>query len=196
MHLSCPDMRNRADGSVMERKKLREIKRQTKTLRRLDFKPLRKGKLPRPFDRQGGARLSSTGLIEVAPGLSVLFMVRDGASVERRAFYGYLMQHSSGGLVPLAIMHYHPSHKGVHLLTNCGTDRDYTERLLPGAPELALRTPDGLDPASERGRLQLVNDFCLRCGIRIAPDDEQLLCITTISASASTGSAPTTTGAS
>ena len=159
----------------MDRKGLREIKRQAKTLRRLEFRPLRKGKLPRPFDKQGGARLSSTGLIEIASGMSVLFIVRDGVALERRAFYGYLMQQSAAGLVPLAIMHYHPSHKGVHLLTNCGTDRDYTERLLPGAPEIALRTPEGLDPGSEQGRLRLVNDFCKRCGIRIAPDDEQLL---------------------
>lgn len=159
----------------MERQRLREIKRRTKTLRAVEFRSLRRGKLPRPFDKLGGPRLTSSGLIEVAAGLSVLFLVRDGDAPERRAFFGHLMQHSAGGLVPLVIMHYHPSHKGIHLLANCEVARDFTERLLPGAPELALRTPGGIDLASEQGRLRLVNEFCVRCGIRIAPDDGQLL---------------------
>lgn len=79
------------------------------------------------------------------------------------------------GLLPLVILHYHPSHKGVHILVNCDTSQDYTSRQLPGAPELALRTPDSIDPGTQAGRLRLINLFCERCGVRIAPDDEQLI---------------------
>jgi len=159
----------------MKRRELARVKDLSKHLRGLKFRPMKKGALPRPFDKVGGARLSATGLIAVGNGLSVLFLVRDGEIVERRAFYGHLLRNEPEGLLPLAVLHYHPSHKGIHLLVNCDTDRDYLNRLLPGAPELALRTPSGIDPASEEGRLQLVNYFCDRCGIKIAPDDAQLI---------------------
>jgi len=130
---------------------------------------------PQPFDKMGGARLQSSGLVDVSSDLTAVFLVRDGDTLDRRAFFGHLMQRTSAGLVPITILHYHPSHKGLHLRVNCGSLQDYTERLLPGAPELALATPQGLDPASDWDRKRLVVEFCRRCGIRIAPDDDQLI---------------------
>lgn len=159
----------------MHRKLLAAAKRQEKCLRAVRFKPLRRRHLPRPFDKLGGPRLAHYGLLDVAETLTVLFLARDGDSLERRAFYAYLLERTSAGLLPLTILHYHPSHKGLHLIVNCGEGADYTNRQLPGAPELALRTPADLDPGTPAGRIRLVNLFCERCGIRIAPDDEQLL---------------------
>jgi hypothetical protein len=159
----------------MDRKTLQALKRAPKCLRAVTFRPLRKRQLPAPLDKLGGPRLQHSGLIAVSDVLAVVFVARDGASLERRAFYAHLLQRVPAGLLPLVILHYHPSHKGMHLLVNCGVTVDYTNRLLPGAPELALGTPEHLDPGSEQGRLRIINDFCARCGIRLAPDDEQLL---------------------
>lgn len=159
----------------MNRQALSEIKRQPKCLRGVVFKPLRKRQLPKPLHLLGGARLSHSGLLAVSTQLHVVFLVRAGETLARRAFFGYLFQQTPHGLLPLVILHYHPSHKGVHLLLNCETARDYTERQLPGAPELALRTHVALDPDRQQDRNQLITLFCERCGIRIAPDDEQLL---------------------
>lgn len=160
---------------MVQRHTLAALKRQPKRLRAVAFTSLRKRHLPRPFDKLGGPRLQHSGLIDVSETLAVLFLVRDGESPERRAFYGYLVQRTLDGLLPLVILHYHPSHKGVHILVNCDTSQDYTSRQLPGAPELTLRTPDSIDPGTQAGRLRLINLFCERCGVRIAPDDEQLI---------------------
>ncbi len=52
-------------------------------------------------------------------------------------------------------------------MLNCETDRDYLGRLLPGAPELALTTPQGLNPVDGTDRLKLVSIFCRCCGIAL-----------------------------
>lgn len=160
----------------VKRRDLAAIKQQTKRLRSVEFKPLRKRQLPKPLNQLGGPRMSASGLLPVADDLCVAFLIRSGETLARRAFFGYLFQQTQSGLLPLMILHYHPSHKGVHVLVNCETARDYTERQLPGAPELALRTPaEAVDPDTPQGRNQLITLFCARCGIAIAPDDEQLL---------------------
>ena len=158
----------------MNRQQLLAQKRKPKRLREVEFKSLRKQSLPKPFDKLGGARIQHSGLIDVADDSVVLFIARDGETLERRAFYAYWLLRTANGLLPLVILHYHPSHKGVHLLTNCRDDRDYTERQLPGAPELALNTPAGIDPSAQGGRLRLVHLFCDRCGICLGPDDQLL----------------------
>lgn len=159
----------------MNRAELKALKCRPKRLRAVSFKPLRRRQLPKPLQQLGGPRLSHSGLLEVADDLCVLFLVRSGETRVRRAFFGYLFQQTQRGLLPLLILHYHPSHKDVHVLVNCKTTRDYTERQLPGAPELALHAPTALDPENQQDRNQLISLFCERCGIRIAPDDEQLL---------------------
>lgn len=152
----------------MDKQVLGSLKHQTKRLTAIQFRPLKRGGLPRPLDKIGGKRLLAAGPTQVADNLLVIFLVRDGDTLERRAFYAHLFQNGpSGGLLPLAILHYHPSHKGVHVVLNCQTDRDYLDRLLPGAPELALTTPQGLNPANATDRLQLVTIFCRCCGITL-----------------------------
>lgn len=158
----------------MNRQQLLAQKRKPKRLCEVEFKALRKPSLPKPFDKIGGPRIQYSGLIDVADDSVVLFVARDGETLERRAFYAYWLLRTASGLLPLVILHYHPSHKGVHLLTNCRDDRDYTERQLPGAPELALKTPADIDPGAQEGRLRLVNLFCERCGIRLGPDHQLL----------------------
>ena len=152
----------------MRKLELDSLKNQTKRLSALQFRTLKRGGLPRPLDKIGGKRYLVAGPEQVAENLVVIFLVRDGETLERRAFYAHLFQTDpSGGLLPLAILHYHPSHKGIHIVLNCQTDRDYLNRLLPGAPELALNTPPGLNPANDTDRLRLVDIFCGRCGIAL-----------------------------
>ena len=160
----------------MKRQELLKLKRAPKVLREIKFRSVQKGAYPRPFDKLSGSKLRVSGLIDVGDDrLKVMFLWKDGDILERRSFYGYLMTDIDGVLVPLAIMHYHPSHKGLHMLTNCEVDRDFSGRLLPGARELAMSTPTGIDPSIDSDRNRLVNIFCERCGIRISPDDNQLL---------------------
>ena len=152
----------------MRKLELGSLKNQTKRLSTVQFRTLRRGGLPRPLDKIGGKRYLVAGPEQVAENLVVIFLVRDGETLERRAFYAHLFQTDpSGGLLPLAILHYHPSHKGIHIVLNCQTGRDYLNRLLPGAPELALDTPPGLNPANDTDRLRLVDIFCRRCGIAL-----------------------------
>lgn len=158
----------------MDRRELLSRKLQTKTLQIVEFKPLRKGALPRPLKELGGPRLAPSKLLEVAAGLKVTFVVRSGDVLERRAFFAYLFEEHNDGLVPMAILHYHPSHKGVHLIVNCETGRDYTGRQSPGAPEFALTTDRVLDPEDPNDRSELILVFCKRCNISIGNAAEQL----------------------
>lgn len=152
----------------MRKQELGSLKNQAKRLTAVQFRTFKRGGLPRQLDKIGGKRYLAAGPGQIAGNLMVIFLVRDGETLERRAFYAYLFQNGpSGGLLPLAILHYHPSHKGIHIVLNCETDRDYLDRQLPGAPELALNTPPGLNPANDTDRLRLVNIFCHRCGIAL-----------------------------
>jgi|SRR5882724_8003805 len=157
----------------MDRKELRKLKILPKRLGLFQFKPLKKGSLPDPWKKFGGPRLASTGLIEVGNEMCVLFVTRNGETRDRRAFYGYLYRKVSTGLEPVFIMHYHPSHKGIHILANCESPIDYVHRQLPGAIELHLKGTKQLDPIGDQ--FQLVNIFCERFGIKIQPADAYLL---------------------
>lgn len=163
----------------MERRELLRIKQLPKhgpkQMGEVQFRPCRRGSLPKPLDKIGGPRISATKVIQVSRDLCIVFLARTGETLDRRAFYGYLFQETHRGLLPLAILHYHPSHKGLHMLLNCEMNRDYTQRQLPGAPELAIKTPAGLDPTNARDQVHLVNIFCDRVGIRMGPDGSQLL---------------------
>jgi hypothetical protein len=153
---------------------LRSHKNASKVLAvRPAFKGLKRGKLPKPFHKMGGARLYTTDLLWLSDVYCVIFMYRDGEILSDTAFFGHLM-HSVGehALYPLFEFHWHPSHKGFHAKTPCKTDLDYTNRMLPGAPELRINTRSELDPRDEDDRTALINEFCEACGISIAdPDD-------------------------
>jgi hypothetical protein len=138
------------------------------------FKAMKKGKLPKPFKAMGGARLFATDLIDVSETHCVIFIWRDGPELTDSMFLGWLMCKLHGGqLSPLFELHLHPSHKGLHIKTPCKTQLNYTDRQLPGAPELDLKMPKMLDPREERDRHILIAEFCRRCGIKIG-DKESL----------------------
>lgn len=130
------------------------------------FKPIKRGKLPKPLHKMGSPRLQATDLIAVSDTHRIVFMWRDGEQRSDRAFFAYLFcELQDQALYPLCELHFHPSHKGVHAKLPCNTEIDYSSRLLPGAPELALSSPIGLDPGDEKHRLQLIEQFCSTCGI-------------------------------
>ena len=130
------------------------------------FKSLKRGKYPKPLHKVGGPRMQSTDLIEVSDTHRVVFIWRDGELRTDSAFFGYLFCIlGTGELSPLFEMHFHPSHKGLHVKLPCKTESDYTSRMLPGAPELALSVRHDIDPRLEKDRDVLIDRFCGSCGI-------------------------------
>lgn len=153
----------------------RELQNQKKQPKRLTmqpvFKPLKKNKLPKPFKTMGGQRLAATDLIDVSPSHKVIFVWRDGQILTDRAFYGWLLKTvGDGSLYPLMEMHWHPSHKGLHIRTPCRSEIDYTNRQLPGAIELDIRTVSRYDPQRESDRLELIGKFCKAAGIELGAE--------------------------
>lgn len=139
------------------------------------FKPMKKGKFPKPFKTMGGGtRTFSTELIDVSDTHCVIFIWRDGEELTDSMFLAWLLcKLSNGDLSPLFEMHLHPSHKGLHVKIPCKTDLDYTNRQLPGAPEFDLKMRRTLDPREQNDREILIAEFCKRCGI--ATGDENSL---------------------
>lgn len=158
----------------MTPKELQAHKKAKKLLEvRLTFKQLKKGRLPKPFNKMGGPRLHATDLVGLSDSHCAVFLWRDGAILSDTAFFGYLMCHlSDGSLYPLIEFHWHPGHKGFHVKLPCKTDFDYTNRMLPGAPELRVSTNATLDPRNEDHRLRLIDEFCATCGISIVPPND------------------------
>lgn len=137
------------------------------------FKKLKRGKLPKPLHKMGGARILSTDLLPVSDTHQAVFMWRDGETLQDSAFMAWMfciLENQS--LYPLFELHFHPSHKGVHCKLPCNTENDYTNRQLPGAPELELLTVKGLDPRIEAHRQQLILQFCEACGITLATEED------------------------
>lgn len=136
------------------------------------FKPQKRNKLPKPLKGLGGPKVESTGMLEVSVDHVALMCWRNGPILTDRTFFGYLFcRLANGSLSPLFEFHWHPSHKGIHCKTPCRTSNDYTDRLLPGAPELALKTKADLDPKNPVDRLKLVIEFCRSCGISLPDND-------------------------
>ncbi|MFL9610204.1 hypothetical protein ACKF11_08985 [Methylobacillus sp. Pita2] len=137
-----------------------------------EFKPQKRNKLPRPFHKLGGPRVHTTGMIDVSEHHKVIMIWRDGELFTDRAFFAHLFcKLENGSLSPIFEFHWHPSHKGFHCKMPCRTEHDYTNRNLPGAPELNLNTDPGLDPADAEDRTKLVILFCKACGI-LLPDTD------------------------
>lgn len=114
--------------------------------------------------------MSATPLIEVSPEHCILLMYRDGPILTDTAFYAHFMVKTQRGLYPLLHFHWHPSHKGFHCKVPCDAQIDYTNRMLPGASELGLKTRAQLDPRDADDRLQLIHTFCKICGINLGGD--------------------------
>jgi hypothetical protein len=150
----------------VDRKDLRGIKqRDDKRLVDVEFSPLRK-KLPKPLDKLAGKRYQASPLYEVADDLGVVFIWKTGPILDKRALYGWLFERVTRGLVPVARLDYHRSHKNLHLVANCESGLDLTNRGLPGCPEFALHPVD-LDPDVPEHRLRFVNLFRERLNIHL-----------------------------
>ena len=130
------------------------------------FKAWRRGRLPKPLDKMGGARMFASDLIALGGAYHACFAWRDGGLLADSAFFAWLFLGAPGRLSPLAILHHHPSHKPPHLLTPCGDGRDFTNRQLPGVIEFSV-APASFDPRLESDRERLVDIFCRRCGIML-----------------------------
>lgn len=128
--------------------------------------------LARPFHKLKGPRIQSTGFIEVSNEYVAFMYWRDGQILTDRSFFGYLFSRlDTNNLYPVFEFHWHPSHKGVHCKMPCLTDSDYTNRHLPGAPELALKTKKLYDPKDSTDLDALVILFCKSCGISLPSND-------------------------
>ena len=136
------------------------------------FKTMKRGKLPRPLHKMGGSRIQATELISVSDTHNAFFAWRDGEIRSDSAFYAYLFcVLGDGALSPLFILHLHPSHKDIHAKLPCKTENDYTNRELPGAPELKLSTHrDNLDPRKDQDRQYLIEYFCDAYGITMGTE--------------------------
>lgn len=155
----------------VDRHHLKNAKAAAKRLVDFGFKPARSRRLPKPFDRLG-LRTYLSELIDLGNDFRAVFVWRDGESLSRTAFYGHLLRETERGLLPLAILHYHPSHKGIHGLFNCEIDRDYVGRHLPGGREFELKGAIGLDPRIEEDRYRLIGIFCERFGVTLGRDGD------------------------
>ncbi len=136
------------------------------------FKQMKRGKLPKPLHKIGGARIQATDLLDVSDTHRAFFAWRDGEIRTDRAFYAYLFcELGDGALYPLFILHLHPSHKDIHAKLPCDAEIDYTSRELPGAPELSLKTSrSNLDPRQANDRNHLIECFCTACGITMGTE--------------------------
>jgi len=153
----------------MDQRVLRQHKREPKVLADIPtFSPLKKNTLPGQYRRLGRPRAHGSKLLPVSNSHSVFFIWRDGDIFTDRHFYGYLVDCLPGEKYrTLLEFHWHPSHKGFHCVTPCGSDVDYTGRMLTHCQELNLTTRPHLDPAKDDDRLALIEFFCQICGIQI-----------------------------
>lgn len=147
---------------------LKEHKKAAKLLEKVPmFRPVRRGRLQRPFHRLGGPSVLVSGVIPVAPDYVVLLFYKDGNILTDTHFYGYLLYRAApNDLYPLFEFHWHPGHKGFHCKTPCQDERDFTNRTLPGVVELSMKTQQ-LDPRTDAHRTELIRIFCSACGIRL-----------------------------
>lgn len=152
---------------------LKAHKDATKSLREIPvFKRQLRNKLPKPFKGLGGPRVEATGMLDVSDDHVLLMYWRDGPILTDRAFYGHLFcKLADKSISPIFEFHWHPSHKGLHCKTPCRTTSDFTNRTLPGAPELAIKTRQTLDPRRAEDRLKLVILCCDACGISLPDRD-------------------------
>jgi len=153
----------------MNRKDLSVKKIAAKRLDYVAFQAAKKGKLPKPLDKLGGARLHATSLMSLGGCLSAVFVWKTAPIVEQRQLYGWLFQEVEQGMLPLARMDYHPSHKNLHVVLNCERELDLTNRGLPGCKEFALREVT-LDPDNEQDRFRFITIFCERLNIKLGED--------------------------
>lgn len=160
---------------MFTRQQVRDHLNAPKQIAGVDFKPAAKKRaLPKCLKIRPG-RLHHTDLLNAGGDYRVMLLWRDGETRERRAFYGHLWLETHKGLVPVARLDYHPSHKDLHIVLNCQDERDLTNRGLPGCKELALKPKHKLDPAQELDRQSLVTAAMQCFNISFAAKPDELL---------------------
>lgn len=157
---------------VMDPRQLKALKDKTKVLEAYpDFAPGSRSKdFPKPLKQLRRYDMVSD-LITVADHHVIAFAVRRRELQIDCKFYGYWgLKTDENKLLPIMIMHYHPDHKGIHILVPCNTDpqRDFTSRELPGAPELNLYPGIAPDIRTDEGVCKLIELFCQAAGITIS----------------------------
>lgn len=152
---------------------LRAHKQAAKTLAKIpSFKEIKRGALPPPLNRIKSKRIQATEMLDVGGNYVAVFFWRNGLILSDRAFYGHLfLKIATERLYPVFEFHWHPSHKGFHCKVPCRTEQDYTDRMLPSAPELAIKTKPTLDPSIEADRNALIEVFCNAAGIALPTND-------------------------
>lgn len=149
-------------NGIFSREEIRRHIRQPKTIDSVKFRRASKSRdMPR-FLKLRGERIHHTDVLNAGGPYRLLFLWRDGAGFTRRKFMVWLFLEKTDDLVPVARMDYHPSHKGFHVHLNCEERRDFTNRAMPGARDLALKGTRPLDPSLELDRTNLVG-VAMRC---------------------------------
>lgn len=91
---------------------------------------------------------------------------KDATEWKYRAMYAHFFyQITEPHLYPLAEVHYHPTHKGLHILLNCEDNRNLSNRHLAGAKEFNLKLHAPIDTALENDRQRFLAIVCERLGI-------------------------------
>ncbi|MGM0517854.1 MAG: hypothetical protein ACQER6_09665 [Pseudomonadota bacterium] len=131
--------------------------------------------MPPPIKRWKSRRAHVSDLYDVGGPYRLCFVWREGPVRVKRAFYAhlFLQEEEDDGLVPLARVDYHPSHKGFHTVLNCEQNKDLTGRSLPGCKEFTLHLGGYTepDPEKESDRARLVYAACERLGVRLGKED-------------------------
>ena len=153
----------------MEPQELSRLKKSQKIIRSAPI--FQKGKCskhyPKPLNAFSNTFLVSE-LIPVANDQFVVFAYRRNNEIEDCKFYGYWgTMHSENLFSPIMELHYHPSHKGIHIRVPCRTNKDYTGRSLVQAPELNIVPNQAPDIRTDQGIRQLICIFCKTAGIEL-----------------------------
>ncbi len=155
------------DRTWMSRSQLTQVKRTEKHLLNVEFKPIRKNNLPRPLHRVGGPRLQSSKMLNIGDNYRACFIWKTAQEWEGRSLYGWLFEETAKGLLPLARMDYHPSHKPLHLVLNCESGIYLVNRNLVGCKEYIIMPDSRFDPDSSYDRDRFINIFCAKLNIRL-----------------------------
>lgn len=160
----------------MNRSDLLNHRREPKKLYgRPEFIPVKKAKLPGALGRIRSKRVEATKMTAVSAEHSIAFWWKNGDILSDTAFYALFVKNLPGNrFFPLFEFHWHPSHKGFHCKTPCGSPLDYTDRMLPGAVEVDLKTDPMCDPRKPSDRDKLVCLVCRACGIMVDDPDNEL----------------------
>lgn len=157
---------------MFKRKELKNIKSIKKRLEFIDFKPLpKRNTLPAPLNKICGSKIKASDLTEIGNNYKTFFLWKTADILEKRALYGHLFYSTQRGLIPIARLDYHCSHKGLHIILNCEDERDLIGRALPGCKEFNLNLNKIIDPDNKVDRQRFISIFCEKLNITLGRED-------------------------